>query len=158
MHRRTFVDTAAALAAAPRLAWGQEKRRIAIVVSSERVSGINTGANPDLGLMLEELESIGWIEGQNLIIERYSAEGEPDRYQELAETVVSTKPELIYANGLTSALMEATTTIPIVALAPYNSRDYVQSLERPGGNITGPATSTGPGLNRDSPYGTLPAR
>ena len=80
MHRRTFVDTAAALAAAPRLAWGQEKRRIAIVVSSERMSGINTGANPDLGLMLEELESIGWIEGQNLIIERYSAEGEPDRY------------------------------------------------------------------------------
>ena len=49
MHRRTFLATTAALAAAPRIAWGQEKRRLAFIVHEGPVSEINKGAHPDYG-------------------------------------------------------------------------------------------------------------
>ncbi len=47
----------------------------------------------------EELNRLGYVEGQNLGVERYSGEGRTERYGELARDVVNTRPDLILAFG-----------------------------------------------------------
>jgi putative ABC transport system substrate-binding protein len=89
----------------------------------------------------------GWIEGKNLLVEyRYA----PDRLPALAAGLVALTPELIIAPGPQSALAlkSATATIPIVFVAVYDpvAIGLVQSLSRPGGNITGLATSVPGGM------------
>jgi putative ABC transport system substrate-binding protein len=87
------------------------------------------------------LRENGWIEGKNLLVEyRYA----PDRLPALAADLVALTPDLIIAPSpqAASALKSATTTIPIVfvAVADPVGLVLVQSLSRPGGNITGLAT------------------
>ena len=97
----------------------------------------------------EELGRLGFVEGQNLVVEAYSAEGRTDEYSELARDVVRSNPDLIYTyqNSLVLALKAATTTIPIVGyLSDPVANGIVPSLARPGGNITGVSISAGPEL------------
>ena len=59
----------------------------------------------------EELGALGYIEGRNLLVERYSAEGQHDHYPELARDVVSARPDLIVAmSGLLTAEFKMETT------------------------------------------------
>ena len=87
----------------------------------------------------EELSRLGYVEGQNLGVERYSGEGRTERYAELARDVVNTHPDLILAVGgrLSLDFKMATTTIPIVTIIidPI-AMGLVTSIARPGGNIT----------------------
>jgi putative ABC transport system substrate-binding protein len=80
------------------------------------------------------------VEGQNLIIERYSAEGHHERYADLAREIVSSNPDLIVTgtNPVVIAFKQATSTIPIIAfmLDPLKA-GVVTNLARPGGNLTG---------------------
>src|SRR5262245_4910642 len=92
----------------------------------------------DLRRLLRER---GWIEGQNLAIEFRYAEAKYERLPELAAELVRLQPDLIMARGGpgATAAKRATTTIPIVF---YGATDpvgigVVQSLARPGGNVTG---------------------
>jgi len=83
---------------------------------------------------------LGYIEGQNLLIERYSGEGRALRYPELAREVARRSPDLIIAlgNPIVLDFKAATTTIPILAIdAGFVEKGIVPSLARPGGNITG---------------------
>src|SRR4029078_7768968 len=88
----------------------------------------------------EELIRLGYVEGQNFGIERYSGEGQPDRYAELVRDVVDTHPDLIATLGahLSLDFKLATATIPIVTIAfdPV-ALGLAPSIARPGGNITG---------------------
>lgn len=93
----------------------------------------------------EALRNYGWIEGQNLIVERRYASGNLDRLPALAEELVALNVDVIYATtgraGL--AAKNATDRIPIVT----NSGDMVRqglvaSLARPGGNVTGQHVSS----------------
>jgi putative ABC transport system substrate-binding protein len=83
---------------------------------------------------------LGYVEGENLIIERYSAEGHHERYADLAREIVTSKPDLIVTgtNPVVRAVTAATNTIPVVAfmLDPLKA-GLVTSLARPGGNLTG---------------------
>jgi putative ABC transport system substrate-binding protein len=83
---------------------------------------------------------LGYVEGENLIIERYSAEGHHERYADLARQIVSSNPDLIVTgpNPSVRVFKAATSTIPIVAfmLDPLEA-GLVTSLSRPGGNLTG---------------------
>jgi len=88
-----------------------------------------------------QLRERGWIEGQNLVVEWRYAEGKYDRLPDLAAELVRLKPDLIMARGGpgATAAKRATTMIPIVM---YNVTDpvgigVVESLARPGGNVTG---------------------
>jgi putative ABC transport system substrate-binding protein len=87
-----------------------------------------------------ELRRLGYVEGENLIIERYSAEGHHERYADLAREIVTRKPDLIVTgtNPVVIAFKAATSTIPVVAfmIDPLQAR-LVTSLSRPGGNLTG---------------------
>ena len=87
-----------------------------------------------------ELRHLGYIEGQNLLIERYSGEGRAAHYPDLARDVVRHNPDLIiaYANELVLDFKTATTTIPIVGVFAFPvETGIVSSLARPGGNVTG---------------------
>jgi putative ABC transport system substrate-binding protein len=87
-----------------------------------------------------ELRRLGYVEGENLIIERYSAEGHHERYADLAREIVTRNPDVIVTgtNPVVAVFMAATSTIPIVAfmLDPLHA-GLVTSLGRPGGNLTG---------------------
>ena len=89
------------------------------------------------------LRELGYVEGQNIAIEYRYTEGKVDRHPELVAELVRLKVDLILVTGadaLIRAAMNATKTIPIVLTG--GGRDpveagYVQSLARPGGNLTG---------------------
>jgi putative tryptophan/tyrosine transport system substrate-binding protein len=89
------------------------------------------------------LRELGYIEGQNIAIEYRYAEGKRDRVPELAAELVRLKVDIIVAAGgalVIPVAKNATKTIPIVmvgvGLDPVEA-GYVESLARPGGNITG---------------------
>jgi putative ABC transport system substrate-binding protein len=91
---------------------------IAIVDPVNTVAGMTeTGGSPTHRGLFEELHRRGYVEGRNLLIERFSAVGQGEHYPDLARDVVGRNPDLIFEIGtrLLIALKAATTTIPIVA-------------------------------------------
>jgi ABC-type uncharacterized transport system substrate-binding protein len=88
--------------------------------------------------LFEGLRELGYVEGQNIIIERRYAEGRAERFQEFAREMVQLKADLIIVTT-TPAAKSATATIPIViphAIDPLGA-GLVASLAHPGGNVTG---------------------
>jgi putative ABC transport system substrate-binding protein len=87
------------------------------------------------------LREHGWIEGQKIVIERRYWENRVEQLPALAEDLVRLKMDIIVTSTGTAALAakKATTTIPIVMAASANAvtQGLVDSLARPGGNVTG---------------------
>src|SRR5262249_35015124 len=94
-------------------------------------------------LFRQTLRERGYVEGQNIAIEYRYAEGKQDRYPELAAELVRLKVDIILVSGgagLVLAAKNATKTIPIIMAAlPADPVEagLVESLARPGGNVTG---------------------
>jgi putative ABC transport system substrate-binding protein len=99
-----------------------------------------TGGGSAWRAFFGELRRLGYVEGENLIIERYSAEGHHERYADLAREIVTRNPDVIVTgtNPVVIAFKAASSTIPVVAfmLDPLKA-GLVTSLARPGGNLTG---------------------
>jgi putative tryptophan/tyrosine transport system substrate-binding protein len=97
-----------------------------------------------LDALRDGLRSAGWIEGGNLQIEYRAASGQTDRLPALAQELVDLKPDVIVAFSPqpSRAAKNATSAIPIVfiAVADPVRVGLVESLARPGGNVTGVAT------------------
>src|SRR5512135_2492650 len=76
-----------------------------------------TGGGTAWRAFFGELRRLGYVEGKNLIIERYSAEGHHERYAPLAREIVTRNPDVIVTgtNPVVTAVKAATSTIPIVA-------------------------------------------
>src|SRR2546430_2944083 len=145
MRRREFFGVlggaAAAWPLAVRAQQSATQRRIAIFHPAIPTTLLTeTGGGSAWRAFFAELRRLGYVEGENLIIERYSAEGHHERYADLAREIVSRNPELIVTgtNPVVIAFRTATSTIPIVAfmLDPLKA-GLVTSLARPGGNLTG---------------------
>jgi putative ABC transport system substrate-binding protein len=143
MRRRDFITafgTAAAWPLAVRAQQPAKIKRIAVVHPVEKVGNMTINGRRSFRVFFEELSRLGYVEGQNLGVERYSGEGRPERYAELARDVVNTHPDLIVAVAARLSLdfKMATTTIPIVTIVidPI-ALGLVASIARPGGNITG---------------------
>jgi putative ABC transport system substrate-binding protein len=95
---------------------------------------------------LARLRQLGFTEGRNLEITRYSGEGRPERFGGMVADAVNLKPDVIFVRSTRLLFMfkEATTTIPIVGtMADPVCLGFVKSLARPGGNITGVAHDPG---------------
>jgi len=121
-------------------------KRIAIVLPATKIGDMNVNASRLFRLFFEELSRLGYVEGQNLVVERYSGEGRTEHYADLAREVVNTRPDLIYSHATRLALnfKAATTTIPIVTTtADPIAGGLISSLARPGGNITGVSGDAG---------------
>jgi putative ABC transport system substrate-binding protein len=137
MKRREFIAATAALLVSPRVLPAQgTPRRIGCF-------GILENAPIILDAWRSGLRERGWIEGKNLLVE-YRYTQPTDRYPALAAELTALSPDLVVAAGPQAAvaLKSATATIPIlfVAVADPVGLGLVQSLARPGGNITGFAT------------------
>jgi putative ABC transport system substrate-binding protein len=145
MNRRELITFLGGTAAAwPLAAHAQQRapqRRIAIFHPAIPTTLLTeTGGGSAWRAFFGELRRLGYVEGQNLIIERYSAEGHHERYADLAREIVSSNPDLIVTgtNPVVIAFKQATSTIPIIAfmLDPLKA-GVVTNLARPGGNLTG---------------------
>lgn len=103
--------------------------------------GLPAGPARPEEIFLQGLRDLGYVEGQNIIIEYRWAAGKVDRLPALAEELVRLKVDLIVvrATPVVQAAKNATTTIPIVIMSAADpvGMGFVASLARPGGNITG---------------------
>lgn len=96
--------------------------------------------------MLAELRRLGYVELETLSVERYSGEGQTQRFAALAREVVRTVPDVIitFGNGMVQHFLDATRTIPMVGFAADPiATGQIASLARPGGNLTGVAVDAG---------------
>jgi putative tryptophan/tyrosine transport system substrate-binding protein len=149
MQRRAFIRLLGGAAASPLVVRAQQPakmKRIAVVHPTESVANLAASDDPVSRAFFEELSHAGWREGKNLVVERYSAAGQPDRFAPLAREVVDTHPDAIYAisSFLALAFKAATTTIPIVTLTSDPvAAGLVSNIARPGGNVTGGSVDTG---------------
>jgi putative tryptophan/tyrosine transport system substrate-binding protein len=147
MRRRDFATglLLAGIIGAARAQQPTKQHRIAIVITAGPVAGINDPASRPWQAFWEELHYLGDVEGQNLIVERYSGEGQPEGYADLARKVVSRNPDVIVPIGptMTQAVRAATDTIPVVASGAYTGLGVVPNLAHPGGNVTGITVDVG---------------
>jgi putative ABC transport system substrate-binding protein len=142
LDRRTFIAAVAVgLFAASRISAAQTSGRVyslGILHSTTLVTDDPVALGNWMSTPLREL---GYVEGQNLIIERKYAEEKFDRLPGLARELVQLRVDVIFAVGVApaKAAVDATTTIPIVWLGNLDpvAGGLVTSLARPGGNVTG---------------------
>jgi len=123
-----------------------KQRRVAIVAATGKPENISEAGSSFWRTFFEELGRLGHVEGGDLIIERYSAEGHPGRYTDLAREVVRLTPDVIFVAGnlLVRAFRPWTGPTPIVAtLADPLATGLVESLARPGGYLTGVSSDAG---------------
>ena len=145
MRRRAFITLIGGAAAAwPLAARAQQpatRPRIAIFHPAIPTTLLTeTGGGSAWRAFFGELRRLGYVEGENLIIERYSAEGHHERYAVIAREIVARNPDVIVTgtNPVVNVFKATTSTIPVVAfmLDPLHA-GLVTSLSRPGGNLTG---------------------
>jgi putative ABC transport system substrate-binding protein len=134
MDRRHFLLTSLAGVLAAPLA-GEAQQTAKVLKVGELHPG--TGSEERLAALREA----GYVEGQNLVVERRHAEGRIERLPALAAELVGLKPDVILATGVDAirAAKNATRVIPIVMAFVEDpvGKGLVASLARPGGNITG---------------------
>jgi putative ABC transport system substrate-binding protein len=152
MRRRDFT-IGLLLATAARTTRAQEpakQHRIAIVRPAGSVALISDTGIRTYQTFFEELRRLGDVEGQNLTVERYSGEGRPQGFADLAREVANRRPDAIVAVGddITRAAHAANGNLPIVWVGADPIRaGLVTSLARPGGNITGVTVQAGNEIN-----------
>jgi putative ABC transport system substrate-binding protein len=139
------LRTVLALAAAPFAAQAQQPGKVYRIgyLSAPSRESVERGVEA----FVRTLRELGWVEGQNLVIEFRWADGKVERLPELAADLVRRKVDLIVAPAGSAALAakNATSTIPIVMVFPNDpvAMGLVASLNRPGGNITGTTFTSG---------------
>jgi ABC-type uncharacterized transport system substrate-binding protein len=139
MRRREFITLlGSTLIASPRAVRAQPVR---ITKIGHLESGSPSSDPKLLAAFRQGLRQLGYVEGQNLFIERRYAEGKEERLPPLAEELVQFGVDVIFAIGASSALAAASATdrTPIVFAGGGDpvAMDLVKSLARPGGNVTG---------------------
>ncbi len=144
--RRTiigFIITCAlgCLCVAPLAPEAQQPTHVHRIGALSGIVGTTPGRDPFVEAFLEGMRALGYVEGQNLVLEYRAAAGHYERFPDLAAELVRLKVDVLMMGSTPAALAakHATTTIPIVMVAmgdPVGS-GLVASLARPGGNITG---------------------
>jgi putative ABC transport system substrate-binding protein len=140
IRRREFISLLGGAAATwPLLANAQQPAKLPTI----GFMGTSTPATQGhlVAALLQRLRELGWIEGRTMAIEYRWAEGRTERYNEIAAEFVRLKVDAILTQGTqaATAAKQATSAIPIVATVvgdPVGS-GLVDSLARPGGNLTG---------------------
>jgi putative tryptophan/tyrosine transport system substrate-binding protein len=146
VKRREFIAGLGGAAAWPLVARAEQEKiwRIGYLQPGFLDSG------PDAALFeafKQQLTTLGYLEGKNLVIDKRAAEGKNDRLPALANELVALHPNVVVAvaTPAIAAVQRATSTIPIV-MSPSGDPvgfGFVKSLAHPGGNITGLANMVG---------------
>ena len=136
--RREFITLLGGAAVWPVAARAQQPTRLPTI----GVLGAATASieSQRIAAFLDRMHELGWIEGRTITIEYRWAEGRTERMTEIAAEFVRLNVDLIFASaGSLAALAakQATSVIPIVFAVVGDPLGVVDSLARPGGNITG---------------------
>jgi putative tryptophan/tyrosine transport system substrate-binding protein len=143
MIRREFITLlcGGAVAAAPLKARAQQTdkmRRIGVLTA---VASGDSDFRMNIAAFAQGMEQLGWSDGRNVRIDYRSSAGDAERTRTYATELVSLGPDVVFASGTASveALAGATRSVPIVfvGVADPVGAGYVDSLSRPGSNITG---------------------
>ncbi len=140
--RRQFISVLAGAAAAWPLATSAQQpspvRRIGVLMG---YSESDPEAQAFVATFVQELQKLGWSESVNIHIEYRWSAGDVERMRTYAKQLVAYQPDVIVANTtpVTAALQRETRTIPIVFVIVSDpvGAGFIQSLSKPGGNITG---------------------
>jgi putative tryptophan/tyrosine transport system substrate-binding protein len=153
MRRRTFITLIGAAVAWPLAAHAQQAGkvyRIGLILTTSPVAEM-VGPEPIHPLVrafVRTLRILGYAEGQNLVLERRSAEGKFERFGEIVAELVGRGIDVIVTvgNEMAIAAKRVTNTVPIVMVTSIDpvAAGIVASLARPGGNLTGFTIHAGP--------------
>jgi putative ABC transport system substrate-binding protein len=131
---------------------GKKGPRIALVFANAPEAAI-TGPNPRVAgarVFLEQMRELGWVDGQNITIERRSTEGKPERLAALAEELRGLRVELLVLSAGREpilAMKQAIGSTPLIWLGVHPDWlvqvGLAKSLARPGGTVTGLTSTTG---------------
>jgi putative ABC transport system substrate-binding protein len=138
MRRREFITLLGSAATAwPLAASAQQATKSYRIGMLETISPALNAAHLDA--FREGLRQLGYVEGQNYVIEYRSADGRAERFPELAAELVRLGVDLIVVRGTpaTIAAKSATGTIPVIMASVGEPLLIVDSLAHPGGNVTG---------------------
>jgi len=140
--RRAFISLlGGAVAAWPLAARAQQPDRVRRIGALYILGPDDQEAHARNVVFEQSLQQLGWTVGRNLQIDYRLAGGDPDRLRRYAEELVALAPDVIMSVGSVpiGPLLQATRTIPIVFsnVADPVGAGFVQSLARPGGNVTG---------------------
>jgi len=150
MNRRDVLCGLVALLIPSARAQHSALLRIAVVHPSLPITAMSASGSHEASqywrAFFVELERLGFSEGTNLVVERYSGEGRTDHYGELAKLVVRSRPDLVFviSGRMIDHLRSATETIPIVGITgDPMAIGLTPSLARPLGNVTGIVADAG---------------
>src|SRR5262245_28127125 len=139
MSKRLFCLTLCALLLAPSILFAAQPTRKIVRVGYLRNSQFNL--TTEWNDFIEELRKRGWIEGQDMIHEQRFWENKVDRLRAHAAELVGLNVDIIVttSGAATREVKQATSTIPIVMIGSADAvtQGLVESLARPGGNVTG---------------------
>jgi putative ABC transport system substrate-binding protein len=143
VRRREFIAvvglSAVSLPLATRAQQPERAYRVAFVAATSPVSEF-LGVSP-IRAFLEGMRELGYVQGKNLVVEWRSAEGKWDDLRDIIRQLVAIHVDVIVspANPVIKAAKSVTQTIPVVmiGIAIPVEFGFVQTLARPGGNITG---------------------
>jgi putative ABC transport system substrate-binding protein len=137
-RRRIIIGFGLAAMTSPLAAYAQQRKVIGYLANNSEPRGVRT-----FQAFVAGLHELGWIEGKNLEIRIRTSEGKDGIFPALAAQLVHENVDVIVTTGAesTRAAKEATQTIPIVFGSTANPVELglVNSLGRPGGNVTGMA-------------------
>jgi putative tryptophan/tyrosine transport system substrate-binding protein len=142
IRRRTFITLlGGAVASWPLAARAQQPDQVQRIGILMLVGEADPQAHAELTAFTTELRRLGWTERQNVRIDYRWADGDVSRLQDLAVQLVELRPDLVVAQGSAAlaAVRQATRTLPIVFADVTDpvGQGFVESLARPGGNVTG---------------------
>jgi putative tryptophan/tyrosine transport system substrate-binding protein len=141
VHRRDFLKWTAAATQWPLVANAQQAGQVHKVGILVGTSESDPEAQLRISGFIGALAKAGWSEGKNVQFEKRFAGGQPERLQALAAELAAAKVDVIVTEAAqpSDAAHRATATIPIVMsyIGDALATDYVQSLARPGKNVTG---------------------
>jgi len=141
MRRREFIVVIGGAAAWPLAARAQQPERMRRIGVLMALPANDAEGQARVAAFLQGLQELGWSVGRNVIVDfRWSAGNSADARKYAAE-LVALGPDVIlaYSSSAVASLQQVTSTVPIVfsVVADPVGAGYVESLARPGGNITG---------------------
>jgi putative tryptophan/tyrosine transport system substrate-binding protein len=142
MKRREFITLIGGAAVAwPFATDAQQSERVRRIGVLMPLAATDPSTKRQVAAFVRQLQKLGWAEGRNLQIDYRWAAGDAERMQEFAKELVALRPHVIFARStpVTAALLKETHTIPIVftVVSDPVGDHFVESLARPGGNVTG---------------------
>jgi putative ABC transport system substrate-binding protein len=141
MRRREFIALFGAAAAWPLAARAQQRERMRRIGVLMTLAADDPEGQARLTAFVQGLQELGWTDGRNVQIDYRWSAGDAERIRRYAAELAALAPDIILAGGgaVVPSLLQATRTIPIVFTQTPDpvGAGFVESLARPGGNVTG---------------------